>query len=84
MENQEKELLEKLEALEDLVSKQNKALEIANNLLYLKDQLIKVCEEETELYKSENKRLTRSLMISAIFFAIIAVIAVINIIHLLL
>ena len=81
MENQEKELLEKLEALEDLVSKQNKALEMANDLLDLKDQLIKVCEEETELYKSENKRLRRSLMISAIFFAIIAVI---NIIRLLL
>lgn len=77
----EKELLKKLESLEDLAIQQNKALGMANGLLDLKDQLITLCEEETEFYKRQNKRLTRSLMISAILFAIVAVM---NIIRLLL
>lgn len=77
----EKELLKKLESLEDLAIQQNKALGMANGLLDLKDQLITLCEEETEFYKRQNKRLTRSLMISAVLFAIVAVM---NIIRLLL
>lgn len=77
----EKELLHKVEMLEDLAMKQNKALGMANGLLDLKDQLITLCEEETEFYKRQNKRLTRSLMISAILFAILGVM---NIIRLLL
>lgn len=77
----EKELLHKVEMLEDLAQKQNKALSMANGLLDLKDQLVRLCEEETEFYKRQNKRLTRSLMISAILFAILGVM---NIIRLLL
>jgi len=77
----EKELLHKVEMLEDLAMKQNEALGMANGLLDLKDQLITLCEEETEFYKRQNKRLTRSLMISAILFAILGVM---NIIRLLL
>jgi hypothetical protein len=77
----EKELLNKVEMLEDLAAKQNKALGMANGLLDLKDQLVRLCEEETEFYKRSNKRLTRSLMISAVLFAIVAVM---NIIRLLL
>jgi hypothetical protein len=77
----DKELLHKVEMLEDLAAKQNKALAMANGLLDLKDQLVRLCEEETEFYKRENKRLTRSLMISAVLFAIVAVM---NIIRLLL
>lgn len=70
----EKELLHKVEMLEDLAAKQNKALGMANGLLDLKDQLVRLCEEETEFYKRQNKRLTRSLMISGVLFAIVAVI----------
>ena len=81
MANSEKELLHKVEMLEDLAQKQNKALGMANGLLDLKDQLVRLCEEETEFYKRQNKRLTRSLMISAILFAILGVM---NIIRLLL
>lgn len=81
MANSEKESSEKLELLEDLVTKQNKGLEMAKHLLDLKDQLIRLSEEETELYKKENKRLTRSLIISAILFALLGVM---NIIRLLL
>lgn len=81
MANSEKELLHKVEMLEDLAQKQNKALSMANGLLDLKDQLVRLCEEETEFYKRQNKKLTRSLMISAILFAILGVM---NIIRLLL
>ena len=70
----DKELLQKVEMLEDLAAKQNKALGMANGLLDLKDQLVRLCEEETEFYKRENKRLTRSLIISGIIFAMLAVI----------
>ena len=69
----EKELLHKVEMLEDLAAKQNKALGMANGLLDLKDQLVRLCEEETEFYKRENKRLRRSLIISGVIFAVLAV-----------
>ena len=66
MENSEKELLHKVEMLEDLAEKQNEALAMANGLLDLKDQLVRLCEEETEFYKRQNKRLTRSLIICGV------------------
>jgi len=69
----DKELLHKVEMLEDLAAKQNKALGMANGLLDLKDQLVRLCEEETEFYKRENKRLRRSLIISGVIFAVLAV-----------
>ena len=81
MANSEKECSERLEMLDDLVTKQNEALGIAKHLLDLKDKLVRLSEEETELYKKQNKRLTRSLIISTVLFAIMAVI---NIIRLLL
>ena len=77
----EKELLHKVEMLEDLAIQQNKALGMANGLLDLKDQLITLCEEETEFYKRQNKRLTRSLMISAVLFAILGVINIIRLLY---
>ena len=81
MVNSEKELLHKVEMLEDLAAKQNEALAMANGLLDLKDQLVRLCEEETEFYKKQNKRLTRSLMISAILFALLGVINIIRLLH---
>jgi hypothetical protein len=59
----EKELLNKVEMLEDLATKQDQALRMANNLLDLKSKLVELCEEEVEFYKRSNKRLTRSLII---------------------
>ena len=70
----EKELLNKVEMLEDLATKQDQALRMANGLLDLKGKLVELCEEEVEIYKKENKRLTRSLIISGIIFAVLAVI----------
>lgn len=63
MANSEKESSERLELLEDLVTKQNKALEMAKHLLDLKDELVRLSEEETEFYKKENKRLIRKALI---------------------
>ena len=73
----EKELLYKVEMLEDLTAKQSNALGIANDLIDLKDRLVRLYEEETEIYKRQNKRLTRSLMISAVLFTIVAVINIV-------
>jgi len=63
----------KVEQLEELVMNQQKALKMANNLLDLKGKLVDLCEEEVELYKAENKRLRRSLIISGVIFAVLAV-----------
>ena len=68
----------KVEQLENLVIDQQKALKMADELLDMKSTLIELCEEETEFYKTKNKRLTRSLMISAVLFAILGVINVIR------
>ena len=73
----EKELLYKVEMLEDLTAKQSNALGIANDLIDLKDRLVRLYEEETEVYKRHSKRLTRSLMISAVLFTIVAVINIV-------
>jgi hypothetical protein len=53
----------KVEQLEDLVMNQQRALKMANNLLDLKGKLVDLCEEEVEIYKAENKRLKKSLII---------------------
>lgn len=74
----EEELLKKVEALEDLAIQQNEALGMANGLLDLKDQLITLCEEETKFYKTQNKRLITSLIISGILFAILGVLNLIR------
>lgn len=68
----------KVEQLENLIIDQQKALKMADELLDMKSTLIELCEEETEFYKTKNKRLTRSLMISAVLFAILGVIDVIR------
>jgi hypothetical protein len=64
----------KVTALEELVNRQQRALEMASELLDMKGKLIELCEEEIELYKTENKRLRTSLIISGIIFALLAVI----------
>lgn len=74
----EKELLHKVEMLEDLAQKQNKALSMANGLLDLKDQLVRLCEEETEFYKQSNKRLRKSLIVCGFVLLLNAVMSIIH------
>lgn len=74
----EKELLHKVEMLEDLAAKQNKALGMANGLLDLLDQLVRLCEEETEFYKQSNKRLRKSLIVCGFVLLLNAVMSIIH------
>ncbi len=72
--NQEESIVYKIQLLEELVERQQKTLMMANNLLDIKSRLVELCEEEVEIYKKECKRLRRSLIISGVIFAVLAVI----------
>ena len=76
MKKQEEEepIVRKVELLEDLIQRQQRLLGIANEIIDGKNRLIELSELEIDLYQRQNKRLTRSLMISAVLFAIVAVI----------
>lgn len=78
MANLEKEFSDRIEMLEDLATKQNKALGISKHLHDLKDKLIEVCEAETEYYKQEYKRLRRALIICCVSFALISILNLIR------
>ena len=75
---EEEPIVYKVQLLEELAMKQSNLLKVADELINLKTRLIEVCEEETEFYKRQNKRLTRSLMISAVLFAVLGVISIIR------
>lgn len=67
----DKVLLDKLEMLEELAINQNKALKTADQLLNLKTKLVELCEEEVEIYKKQNKRLTAISIIALAFSSIV-------------
>lgn len=73
-EEQEEPIVYKVQLLEELSERQQRLLGIANEIIDGKNRLIELCELEIDLYQRQNKRLTRSLMISAVLFAIVAVI----------
>jgi hypothetical protein len=72
--NEEDKLIKQVELLEDLIVNQSKLLALAAEIIEGKNRLIELCEMETEIYKRESKRLTTSLIISGIIFAVLAVI----------
>jgi hypothetical protein len=72
--NQEDKLIKQVELLEDLIINQSKLLALASEIIEGKNKLIELCEMETEMYKRQSKRLTTSLMISGVIFAVLAVI----------
>lgn len=75
MNQQEEEpIVYKVQLLEELAQKQERLLVIANEIIDGKNKLIELCELQIDIYKLENKRLKRSLMISAVLFAIVAII----------
>ena len=45
--------------LTELIEGQQRALNMANNLLDMKGRLVELCEEEVEIYKRHNKSLHR-------------------------
>lgn len=52
---------ETLEKLEELAQSYKKALECANEIMSMKDRYIKLCEQETDLYKKEVVSLQRTV-----------------------
>lgn len=74
----DKALLHKLEMLEELAINQDKALKTADQLLNLKTKLVELCEEEVEIYKKQNKRLSRVLFICGVVLFINAVFGLIR------
>jgi len=52
---------ETLEKLEELAQCYQKALESANEIISMKDRYIKLCEQETGLYKKEIISLQRTV-----------------------
>lgn len=72
--NEEEKLIKQVELLEDLIVNQSKLLALAAEIIEGKNKLIELCEMETDIYKRESKRLTTSLIISGVIFAVLAVI----------
>lgn len=72
-------LLHKLEMLEELAINQDKALKTADQLLNLKTKLVELCEEEVEIYKKQNKKLTA---ISIIVLAFSSIVILVNLVYL--
>lgn len=67
----DKALLQKLEMLEELAINQDKALKTADQLLNLKTKLVELCEEEVEIYKKQNKKLTAISIMALAFSSIV-------------
>ena len=74
MKKQEEEpIVRKVELLEDLIQRQQRLLGLATEIIDGKNRLIELSELEIDLYKIQNKRLTTSLIISGVIFAVLAV-----------
>ena len=59
-----------MEVLEDLVIKQQKTLDMSNQLIDMKTRLLELCEEECKIYRRENAVL--KLFLGASFVLIIS------------
>lgn len=70
--NKEQEVIEKLT---QLVETQDKALKTAKGIISLKNKLIEICEQETDLYRKENRILKKSLMICGVILVIDAILS---------
>lgn len=77
-EQQEEPIVYKVQLLEDLVARQEKLLTTAREIIDGKNRLIELCELETDIYKMQNKRLSRVLVVCGIALAINVVITVIR------
>jgi tetrahydromethanopterin S-methyltransferase subunit B len=76
MSKKEKAIEEIIDSLNKLVEDYQKALDVSNNLINMKNRFIELCEEETEIYKRECKKLRTSLII------LVAVLALSTLMHL--
>jgi uncharacterized protein YlxW (UPF0749 family) len=69
---------EKMELLEELVKKQQEALDTAKLIINSSDKLLNLYENQTEMYKKSNNRLLTSLLIIGAIFVVSAVLNLIN------
>lgn len=75
---EEEPIVYKVQLLEDLVVRQEKLLTTAREIIDGKNRIIELCELETDIYKLQNKRLSRVLVVCGIALAIDVVITVIR------
>lgn len=75
---EEEPIVYKVQLLEDLVERQQKTLQTATEIIAGKNRLIELCELETEIYKMQNKRLSRALVVCGILFASLGILNVIR------
>ena len=78
---EEEPIVYKVQLLEDLVERQQKTLQTATEIIAGKNRLIELCELETDIYKMQNKRLSRALVVCGIALAIDVVITVIHLLR---
>jgi len=57
MNKKEKAIEEIIDSLNKLVEDYQKALDVSNNLINMKNRFIELCEEETAIYKKQNQTL---------------------------
>ena len=77
----EEAIIYKVQLLEDLVERQQKTLGMATDIIGMKNTLIELCEEEVELYRAQNKRLTRSLIICGVVLILNVIVHLISLAH---
>jgi hypothetical protein len=70
---------ETIEQLRLLAMSQDEALKTAKEIIDLKNQLIKLCEKETALYKRECKRLMTVVFWLTVLLTISSAIHIVNI-----
>ena len=75
---EEQPIEETIAMLTELVEGQQRALDMANDLLSMKSRLVELCEEEVELYKRQNKSLERIAIGVSVLLAISSFIHIIR------
>ena len=78
MKKKEEPIEETLTMLTELVEGQQRALEIADDLLSMKSRLVELSEKEVELYKRQNKSLERIAIGVSVLLAISSFIHIIR------
>ena len=78
MNSQESHIDETLEKLTELVHGQQRAIDMCNEIIRMKNRYIELCEMETALHRKENLRLQRMVFWLSIMVLISSVIHIIN------
>ena len=75
---EEEPIVRKVELLEDLIQRQQRLLGLASEIIDGKNRLIELSELEVEIYRSQNKRLGRSLVICGIVLILNVIIHIVS------